>query len=122
MTTSSTITSIDVHALRQAVQARDSEALAGLYADDATLEIVDAGNPPSAPLRLSGAPEIGARLRDIYTRDMTHEVDVIAAGPDALGYTVSCSYPDGGRVRCSSLAELRDGRIAREVLVQVWDA
>ncbi len=53
---------------------------------------------------------------------MTHEVDVVARRPDALGYTVRCSYPDGGRVRCSSLAELRDGRIAREVLLQVWDA
>ena len=120
--TTSTHTGIDVHALRQAVQARDAATLEGLYADDAVIEIVDAGNPPSTPLRLRGTTEIGARLRDVYARDMTHEVDVVALAGDALGYTVRCSYPDGGRVLCSSLAELRDGRIAREVILQVWDA
>jgi len=113
---------IDGVALRQAVQARDFEALAGLYADDATIEIVDAGHPPTTPLRLRGSAQIGARLRDVYERDMVHEVDVVAVATDALGYTVRCAYPDGGRVVCAALAELRDGLIAREVVLQVWDA
>ena len=120
--TTSVHPTIDGVALRQAVQSRDADALAGLYADDATVEIIDAGNPPSTPLRLSGAEQIGARLRDIYAREMRHEIDVVALSADALGLTVRCSYPDGGRVVCSSLAELQDGRITREVILQVWDA
>jgi hypothetical protein len=122
MTTSTPSTTIDGAALRQAVQSRDVDALAGLYADDATIEIVDAGNPPATPLRLRGSAQIGARLRDVYERDMTHEVDLVAIGPDALGYTVRCTYPDGGRVVCSATAELAGGRISREVVLQVWDA
>jgi ketosteroid isomerase-like protein len=120
--TTTTHTSIDGGALRRAVAGRDAEAIAALYADDATVEIVDAGNPPSAPLVLHGATEIAERLRDVYGREMTHEVDVVSVSPDALGFTVRCRYPDGGRVLCSSLSELRDGRIAKETILQVWDA
>lgn len=120
MTTTSI--SFDGDTLRRAVRSRDADALCGLYADDATIEIVDAANPPSAPRRLVGAGEIAAHLRDVYRRDMQHEVDVVALSPDALGYTVRCSYTGGGRVLCSSVAELRGGRIAREIIVQAWDA
>jgi len=122
MTTSTPSTTIDGVALRQAVTSHDVEALAALYAEDATIEIVDAGHPPATPLRLRGSDQIGARLRDVYERDMTHEVDLVAIGPDALGYTVRCTYPDGGRVVCSATAELAGGRITREVVLQVWDA
>ena len=31
-------------------------------------------------------------------------------------------YADGTKVVCSATAELRDGRIVREVGVQAWDA
>jgi ketosteroid isomerase-like protein len=122
MTTSTPSTSIDGVALRQAVQSHDVDTLAGLYADDATIEIVDAGHPPTTPLRLRGAAQIGARLRDVYERDMTHEVDLVAVGADALAYTVRCTYPDGGRVVCAAQAELAGGRITREVILQVWDS
>jgi hypothetical protein len=53
---------------------------------------------------------------------MTHEVDIVAAGADAVGYSVRCAYPDGTRVTCVATSQLRDGRIAREVAVQAWDA
>lgn len=120
--TTTTSTPIDGGALRRAVAGRDAAAIAALYADDATVEIVDAGNPPAAPTQLRGARQIAERLRDVYSRDMTHEVDLVAVSPDALGYTVRCRYPDGARVVCSSLCELRGGRIARETILQVWDA
>ena len=122
MTTSTPSTTIDGVALRQAVTSHDVEALAALYAEDATIEIVDAGHPPATPLRLRGSDQIGARLRDVYERDMAHEVDLVAIGPDALAYTVRCTYPDGGRVVCSATAEVAGGRITREVVLQVWDS
>jgi hypothetical protein len=117
-----THTTIDGAMLRRAVEQRDAGTLAGLYADDATIEIVDAGTPPTSPRRLNGRDEIDAHLRDVYGRDMRHQVDVVALSGDALGYTVRCAYPDGTKVVCSALGELRDGRIAREVVLQVWDA
>ena len=49
--------SIDVDALRTAYATRDAAALLALYADDATVEIIDALNPPSTPRRLAaGTP------------------------------------------------------------------
>src|SRR4029077_12279427 len=48
----STNTSIDVHALRQAVQTRDAATLEGLYADDAVIEIAGARTPPTTPAPL----------------------------------------------------------------------
>jgi len=116
-----TTTTFDAAALRRGIEARDASALLDLYADDATIERVDAQNPPSAPARAVGRDAIGALLSDVFGRDMTHHVEAIAVGPDAVGYTVRCAYPDGTHVLCAAVAELRDGRIAREVGVQAWD-
>jgi len=116
-----TTTTFDT-ALRRGIESRDAAALLELYADDATIEIADAEHPPSAPRHLEGRDAIAAYLEDTYGRDMTHHVELVAVGAGAVGYTVRCRYPDGARVLCSAVAELRDGRIAREIGVQAWDA
>jgi ketosteroid isomerase-like protein len=109
-------------ALRAAFSDRDAAALLSLYADDATIEVVDHVNQPSAPRRLRGRDELRAHYEDVFGRDMTHAVDIFAASPGALGYTLRCTYADGTKVVCCATAELRDGRIVREVGVQAWDA
>ena len=119
--TTNTTQSLDA-TLREAYRTHDANLLAGLYADDARVEIIDAGSPPSTPRRLEGKAAIETHLREVLARPMRHEVEIVAPSGDALGYLVRCRYPDGGRVVCSSLARLRDGRIAHEVGVQVWDA
>ena len=120
MTTIPTST-IDADALRRAFSTRDAAGLAALYADDATIEIVDAVNKPSAPQRLSGRAAIRAHFDDVFARDMTHEADIVAASGDALGYSLRCTYADGTKVVCAATAVVRDGVIVREVGVQAWD-
>ena len=115
-------TTFDTAALRRCVEGRDAAALAELYAGDATVEVADAAHGPSDPLRLKGRDAIGAQLRDLYSRDMQHHVELASATDDTLAYTVRCEYPDGIQVRSVSIAELRDGRIAREIMTQAWDA
>jgi ketosteroid isomerase-like protein len=115
-------TSIDADAFRRAFSDRDADALLALYADDASVELVDHLNQPSTPRRIRGREELGAHLRDVFAREMTHAVDIVAVAADALGYVVRCTYPDGTKVVCAATAELRDGRIVREVGVQAWDA
>src|ERR1700742_2993128 len=102
---------IDAEALRRAFSDRDADALLALYADDATVEVVDQLNQPSSPRRIRGRAELRAHLTDVFARDMTHAVDIVAAGPDALGYVVRCAYADGTKVVCAATAEVRDGRI-----------
>jgi ketosteroid isomerase-like protein len=121
MTTIPTST-FDVSGLRRAFSERDAAALLALYADDATVELVDAQNPPSRPRRIEGREALRAHIEDVFSRDLTHQLDIVAASPDAVGYTVRCAYGDGTRVLCTATAELRDGRIAREVGVQAWDS
>jgi SnoaL-like domain len=86
------------------------------------VEIADAENTPSRARSIAGRDALRAHVDDLLGRDMTHEVDIVAAGPDAIGYSVHCAYPDGTRVLCVATAQLRDGRIAREVAVQAWDS
>ena len=71
MTSIHTHTTLDGAALRRAFTDRDGAALAALYADDATIEVVDAENTPSAPLRVEGRDAIRAYFDDIFARDMT---------------------------------------------------
>jgi ketosteroid isomerase-like protein len=112
----------DVAALRRAISTRDAGSVLALYADDASIELADSQNTPSRPRRIEGRDAIRAHLEDVYSRDMTHELDLVAASEDAVGYSVRCAYPDGTRVLCAAVAELRDGKIVREVGVQAWDA
>jgi ketosteroid isomerase-like protein len=120
---STTITpTFDVAALRAAIEGHDSAALADLYTDDCVVEIADQANTPSKPARVEGKAALRAVFDDVYGRDMTHKVGTVAVGSDAIGYTIQCEYPDGTKVLCAGVAELRDGRIARETGVQAWDS
>jgi ketosteroid isomerase-like protein len=120
MSTISTST-FDAESLRRAFAERDAALLLGLYADDATIEVADVDHPPSRPRRLEGREAIRAHVEEVFARDMTHEVDTVVVTGDAAGYSMRCGYPDGTRVLCAATAQLRGGRIIREVGVQAWD-
>ena len=109
-------------ALRRAYSTRDAAGLAALYAPDATIEIVDAVHTPSRPSVLSGGEALLAHFEDVFARDMTHDVETVAAGDDCVGYSLRCTYADGTKVVCAATATLLDGRIVRELGVQAWDA
>jgi ketosteroid isomerase-like protein len=112
---------LTIPALRHAIENRDGEVLAGFYADDAVLRIIDQDHPPSRPHEISGRSAISAYLADVCGRPITHRVDMGIADGDRLAFTQACTYPDGKRVFCSATAELSDGKIARQTAVQAWD-
>jgi ketosteroid isomerase-like protein len=119
--TSATPTAAVMDALRRGTEGRDAALLAGLYAEDATLRVVDEAHPPGAPLELRGRPAIAAMLADVCARDMTHRIEQTVVGDGQLAFTEDCVYPDGVRVLCAAVVELRDGKIARQTNVQAWD-
>ena len=53
---------------------------------------------------------------------MSHELDIVAATAEAVGYSLRCSYADGTKVVCGGTSVVRDGLIVREVAVQAWDS
>jgi len=108
--------------LKQAIESRDAATLIGLYAEDATIRIIDRDNPPSAPRELKGKTDIAAYFTDVCGRAMTHAVENGVETPTALAFTQACAYPDGTRVFCSAMLDIADGKIARQTVVQAWDA
>ena len=116
-------TTSDLHdTIRRAVEGRDAATLAGLYAEDASVTIVDKSSPPSSPRHIHGRDETPAFLADTCSREMTHEVRDYVEAEGRLAHTEYCRYPDGTRVLCMTVAELdADRRIARQTIVQAWD-
>lgn len=113
---------LTIAALRRAIETRDGSTLAGFYAADAVLKIIDQSNPPSRPLEVRGGEAISAYYSDVCGRTMTHRVDAGLAEGDRLAFTQTCTYPDGKRVVCAATLELLHGKIARQVSIQAWDA
>jgi ketosteroid isomerase-like protein len=108
-------------ALKRAIETRDGRTLASFYADDAQLRVIDRNNPPSNPRQVSGKAAITSFWDDICSRAMTHDVETTIAEGNRLAFTQACSYPDGAKVFCCALLELKGGRIARQTIVQAWD-
>jgi hypothetical protein len=108
-------------AIKQAIEGRDGRMLAGFYADDAVVRVVDRNNPPSKPREIKGRAAIDMFWDDICSRAMTHKVETTIADGDRLAFTQACSYPDGAKVLCLSVLELKDGMIVRPTAVQAWD-
>ena len=112
---------VTVAGLKRAIEGRKAPALAGFYADDAVVLVIDHDNPPSKPRNLEGKSAISAYFNEVCGREMTHKVESGVAVGNRLAFTQSCSYPDGTKVFCSAMVELKGGKIARQVVVQAWD-
>lgn len=107
--------------LRRAIETSDFQALIGLYAENAEYRIVDRRNTPSRPLELKGKPAIAKYLEDVCGRAMTHKLEDELSDGNKLAYTEACEYPDGTRVFCAAVLEVKNGKIARQTNVQAWD-
>jgi ketosteroid isomerase-like protein len=118
---SQTIPQVSVAALTKAIEGRDAAALLGMYADDATLVVIDRLHPPSSPMQISGRAAIGEYWKDVCGRAMTHHIETSLANDRNLAFTQSCAYPDGTKVFCSAMLDIAGGRITRQVNLQEWD-
>jgi len=112
---------VSVADLKRAIEGRDAKALSGFYAADALLRIIDRNNPPSKPLEIKGKAAISAYHEDVCGRAMTHRVESGVSNGKELAFTQACAYPDGTKVFCSTMLELKDGKIIRQTAVQAWD-
>jgi ketosteroid isomerase-like protein len=108
-----------IEIINHAHHRRDPDALLDLIADDAELVSYDMDRL-GEPTRLSGKVAIEEMMRDVFSRDMVHEVREVVIGGDRISYMVHCRYPDGTRVVSSTFCELRDGKIVRIVGQQAW--
>jgi ketosteroid isomerase-like protein len=117
-TKSKMVTGADI---KRAIEGRDGRMLASFYANDATVRVIDRNNPPSRPREIRGKSAIAAFWDDICGRAMTHDVAFSVAEGNRLAFSQACSYPDGAKVFCLAMVQLKDGKIADQTLVQAWD-
>ena len=108
-------------AIKRAIEGRDGAMLAGFYADDAVVQVIDRNNPPSKPRIVKGKAAISTFWDDICSRAMTHQVDFSAAEGDRMAFSQACAYPDGAKVFCLAMLELKNGKIVQQTMVQAWD-
>jgi ketosteroid isomerase-like protein len=113
--------SVTVAALKRAVEGRDAQALADMYANDAVRLVIDHDNPPSNPRRLTGKAAISSYFGDVCGRDMAHLIENAIAAGNRLAFTQSCTYADGTKVFCSAMLSLKGGKIAQQTVIQAWD-
>jgi ketosteroid isomerase-like protein len=112
---------VDGAAIKKAIETRDGKTLSSFYTDDALVRVIDRNNPPSKPREIRGRAAITTFWDDICSRAMTHKVDTTIADGNSLAFTQACSYPDGTKVFCAAMLELKNGLIARQTVVQAWD-
>jgi ketosteroid isomerase-like protein len=121
MSTTTSSTTLDLGVLGRAIETRDAHGQLAHYADDAVIEVVDRDHPPSTPLRVEGRDAIRAYLEDVYGRDIAHSVRHAFESGDKAALWIDCAYPDGTQVRCACACVVREGKIARQDILQEWD-
>jgi len=109
-------------ALSRAIETRDSAAMRDFYAENACVRVIDRDHPPSRPQEINGRGAIAAYFDDVCGRTMTHKVENGLVNSEHIAFTQACAYPDGTRVFCSAMAELKGGKIVSQTIVQAWDA
>ncbi len=113
--------SFDVARFARATEERDASTQLSMYADDASITIIDQSSQPSSPRTVAGRDRIKAWIEDVTGRDMTHRVGHAISEENGVAYIVNCRYPSGAQVVCATVLELDGDAIARQTVVQVWD-
>jgi len=117
--------------IRHALEDQDFDALASLYAEDATLEEVSNLSPPSHPCTTQGRDAILRRLK----RDMLQDpvsgwsrrlssatiLDGVET-EEAVAFTEVRTYAAGDKSVAQHVAHKHGGRIDRDRVVLAWDA
>lgn len=116
--------------IRRALERKDLDALAALYAEDATLEEVSSLNPPSRPRVARGREAILLRLREEmlhdpvsgWTRRLQSATVLDAIETDvAIAFGELRTYAAGDKALAQHIAYKRGGLIVRDRLVIAWD-
>lgn len=116
--------------IKDALEKKDLEAYANLFAEDAVLEEVSSRTPPAHPKVVRGREAIQKCLADDllhdpvsgWTRHVTSSeiVDPIETD-DAIAFTEIRTYEAGDKVVAQHIAQKKNGRIEHDRLVVAWD-
>lgn len=117
--------------IRRALENRDAEALADMYADDAVIEEVSSLHPPAHPVIVRGHKAILERLRGDFSIDAVggwhRRIDNLTIldeveTAEAIAFTEVRTYAAGDKVITQHMAHKINGRITHDRLVIARDS
>jgi hypothetical protein len=111
----------DYQGFRRAFCAKDFDAWAGFFTDDAEWVEYRHTKPPRDPNVMRGRQEIEAHLRLVCESPVEFEMSDEVLDGERAAFRVMCALPGGRRIIEHVIVELEDGRIRRQVDVEAWD-
>jgi SnoaL-like domain len=110
----------DIDALKRAFEANDVETVLSFYADRLEHVEIDAGAPPNSP-RTTDKDHLRGALEGAAAGGITLRMDKPFVGQDRAACTITCEMPDGKRLVSNTIFDLAEGKIVRQLDVQVMD-
>jgi len=110
----------DMEGLKKAFEAGDVDGVLEFYAEDLDHIEVDEGAPPRSPRR-TGADYIRSAVAGATQAGIKLRLENPVVGTDRAACTITCEFPDGRRLLSNTIYDLRDGKIVRQLDVQVMD-
>jgi hypothetical protein len=120
-----------IEEIRRALSSKNLEDLAGLYAEDATLEEVSSLNPPAHPKVMQGREAILKRFQEEILRDpvsgwsrQVHKTEIVdeVETEDRVAFTEVRTYVAGDKAIAQHIARKQNGQIVHDRIVVAWDA
>jgi ketosteroid isomerase-like protein len=108
-------------ALQDAIAARDADAIAALYAEDAEIEVINRNHPPGKSMIVKGREAILRLYGDLLKVEAVHQSAKTVISDSGFAFEERCRFPDNTRVAGNCIAEIRGGKIWRQSNVDVWD-
>ena len=116
--------------IKNALEKKDLEAYASLFAEDAVLEEVSSRTPPAHPKIVRGREAIQKCLEEDLLRDpvsgwtrhvSSSEIFDAIETDEAIAFTEVRTYEAGDKVVAQHIAQKKNGRIEHDRLVIAWD-
>jgi ketosteroid isomerase-like protein len=117
-----TRTRFDIEVYKRAYEQWDVETLLSLYADDVEQIQMDDATPPREPGTYRGKERLEQMFRHCKENGVKATVENPVPGDERAAATVTCAFPTGRKVVANVILDLRDGRIARELVTAARDA
>jgi hypothetical protein len=107
--------------LKRAIETGDSELWSSLHSDDfEQIELWHKTEPPSNPRKRSKA-EVAEIVGRAVKNGVQFRIENMVGDGNRLAYTATCVLPNGRTVIANNNAEVKDGLIVSELVVEAGE-
>jgi hypothetical protein len=110
----------DIDGFKRAFEAGEPEKILQFYSPDLEHVEIDQDAPPASQ-RTTGFDEISQAFEGIAQAGMPLRMDNVVDGGDRAACTITVEFPDRRRLLSNTIFDLKDGKIVRQLDIQVSD-